>query len=234
VAELVDLGFNRAPSQVALRVPGRPPYQGKGDVQIAQSVNPQPGTRAKSIRVARAAVTRSLRPVARSVATADPVLLAAREANLEAVIADLENATAPEPELEPVLETVAAAAPEVAAPEAAAKPVLRPQRVVAAAAQVRDVPTLAQEAEVVTRISTSGGRHWGINVGRYPNRFTAEKVLLKTALSETATLDGSLRKVRETSRGYDANFMGLTREMAEMACRRLQARQVSCFMIGPG
>ena len=94
-------------------------------------------------------------------------------------------------------------------------------------------PTPARAAEVVTRISTSGGRHWGINVGRYPSRFAAEKVLLKTALSETATLDGALRKVTQGKRGFDANFMGLSRDMAELACRRLQARQVSCFMIGP-
>ena len=90
-----------------------------------------------------------------------------------------------------------------------------------------------EEQEVVTRVSTSGGRHWGINVGRYPSRYAAEKVLLKTALMETATLDGSLRKVVNRSSGFDANFMGLSRETADLACRRLQARQVTCFMIGP-
>jgi D-alanyl-D-alanine carboxypeptidase len=58
-------------------------------------------------------------------------------------------------------------------------------------------------------------------------------VLLKTALAETATLDGSLRKVVQGNRGFDANFMGLTRDTAELACKRLQARQVTCFMIGP-
>lgn len=58
-------------------------------------------------------------------------------------------------------------------------------------------------------------------------------MLLKTALSEINTLDGSLRKVVKSSRGFDANFMGLSRETADLACRRLQARQISCFMIGP-
>jgi D-alanyl-D-alanine carboxypeptidase len=88
--------------------------------------------------------------------------------------------------------------------------------------------------EVVTRVSTSGGRNWGINVGRYPNRYAARKVLLRTALNEISTLDGSLRKVVERPGGYDANFMGLTRETADRACRRLQAKQVTCFMIEPG
>jgi len=115
---------------------------------------------------------------------------------------------------------------------------VRPRTIVLASATARQAapaqPAVKREAEVVTRVSTSGGRHWGINVGRYPSRFAAEKALLKTALAEVETLDGSLRKVVNGSRGYDANFMGLTRESADLACRRLQARQVSCFMIGPG
>jgi D-alanyl-D-alanine carboxypeptidase len=86
--------------------------------------------------------------------------------------------------------------------------------------------------EVVTRISTSGGRLWGVNVGRYPSRYAAERVLLKVALNEMTTLDGSLRRVVQRSGGFDANFMGLTREGADLACRRLQARGTSCFMIG--
>ncbi|MDP5358923.1 MAG: D-alanyl-D-alanine carboxypeptidase, partial [Paracoccaceae bacterium] len=68
------------------------------------------------------------------------------------------------------------------------------------------------EPEVVTRISTSGGRHWGVNVGRYNTRHDAERVLLQVALSEMSTLDGSLRRVTQRSGGFDANFMGLTRE----------------------
>jgi D-alanyl-D-alanine carboxypeptidase len=88
--------------------------------------------------------------------------------------------------------------------------------------------------EVVTRVSTSGGRHWGINVGRYPSQYKARTVLMKTALNEMTTLDGSLRKVVPRSNGFDANFMGLSRETADLACRRLQAKQITCFMIGPG
>lgn len=82
-------------------------------------------------------------------------------------------------------------------------------------------------------MSTSGGRQWGVNIGRYGSRFHAEKALLKTALAEMSALDGSLRKVIKKSGGYDANFVGLTRENADLACRRLQSRGVTCFMIGP-
>ena len=109
------------------------------------------------------------------------------------------------------------------------KPAMRPRSLLVAEAQ-QDAP----EQEVVTRLSTSGGRHWGINVGRYPSQYQARKVLLQTALNEMSTLDGSLRKVVARSTGYDANFMGLTRETADLACRRLQAKQMTCFMIGPG
>jgi D-alanyl-D-alanine carboxypeptidase len=42
-----------------------------------------------------------------------------------------------------------------------------------------------------------------------------------------------LRRVNSSSRGHDANFMGLTRDGAELACARLQARGTTCFMIGP-
>jgi hypothetical protein len=77
-----------------------------------------------------------------------------------------------------------------------------------------------------------GRRHWGVNVGRYPSRFDAERVLLQVALNEMDTLDGALRRVVQRSGGFDANFMGLNREAADLACRRLQARGTTCFMIG--
>jgi D-alanyl-D-alanine carboxypeptidase len=87
--------------------------------------------------------------------------------------------------------------------------------------------------EVVTRISTSGGRHWGINVGNYRSRGAAEAVLLRTVLSELGTLEGSLRKVVARQTGFDANFYGMTRDAAALACRRLNARKQSCSTIGP-
>jgi D-alanyl-D-alanine carboxypeptidase len=120
-----------------------------------------------------------------------------------------------------------APAPIEVASAVTTRPAVRP----ATAAQPRQKRVVEQE--VVTRVSTSGGRQWGVNVGRYPNRFTAEKVLLKTALAEMSTLDGSLRKVIKRPQGFDANFLGMTRETADLACRRLAARNISCFMIGP-
>jgi D-alanyl-D-alanine carboxypeptidase len=185
---------------------------------------------------------------------AEATVPAATEADADAApaedttIAAAESVSTETPETE-TPEVVAAAAPVVTAPPASIKPRARPEGLVVLAslptadtqtatdAMPEQMAALAQpkepEVEVVTRISTSGGRHWGINVGRYGSRHAAERVLLQTALTEINTLDGTLRKIVQGGGGFDANFMGMTREAADLACRRLQARQVQCFMIGP-
>ncbi|MFN6953008.1 MAG: D-alanyl-D-alanine carboxypeptidase, partial [Albidovulum sp.] len=90
-----------------------------------------------------------------------------------------------------------------------------------------------ESLEVVTRVSTSGGRQWAINVGHYGSRYDAERQLLQVALVEMATLDEALRKVVARRGGFDANFVGLTEDMAQLACRRLQARRTECSVVGP-
>ena len=98
---------------------------------------------------------------------------------------------------------------------------------------IAEAEAASDVAEVVTRVSTSGSKHWGINVGRFNSHGEAERVLLKTQLVESATLATSLRKIVQKSGGYDANFLGLGQEEADLACRRLQARGVQCFTMGP-
>ena len=58
-------------------------------------------------------------------------------------------------------------------------------------------------------------------------------MLLKTALSELENLDGALRKVSRSKRGYDANFLGLSQEVAALTCRKLAARGNECKTLGP-
>lgn len=87
--------------------------------------------------------------------------------------------------------------------------------------------------EVVARASTSGGRHWGVTLGRFGSSGEAERVLLRVALAESATLDGALRRVVARGGGHEATFMGLTQAQADLACRRLQARGQACFTLGP-
>ena len=93
--------------------------------------------------------------------------------------------------------------------------------------------TRSAEPEIVARLSTSGGQNWTINVGRFSTQFSAEKMLLKTALAEMSTLKGSLRKVQKGKLGFEANFVGLSQDTADRACERLVARNVTCTVIGP-
>lgn len=259
VAELLDMGFSHAPTRVAMRPPGRPAYQGTsgplpGDVDTGVGAG-------KTIRLV-GAPTRSIRPQPRPdlAAAPDEMLIAALDETVEAVIEDVieelavtvAEATTPEPDPEP--EATEAEAVEVAAiaPEPRPAPALSPETIVASAtapaaapappprpegiilASVEQAVTAEPAArEIVTRMSTSGGRHWGINVGRYGSQYEAERVLLKTALVELSTLGEALRKVARGSKGFEANFVGLTEEGAELACRRLQARSTDCKVIGP-
>lgn len=164
--------------------------------------------------------------------------------------------TAPDagPVAEAAAEALAALAPE-ARPETAAPadtaPEIIPFQVVSASGAVLSSPRPAKrsapiyddvaapapdtqaEPEVVISVSTSGDRHWGVNVGRFGSSYEAERALLRTQLVETATLGGSLRKVMPRSGGFEATFVGLTQDQADLACRRLQARAIQCFTMGP-
>ncbi len=224
VAKLMDLGFRRAPSRAKLRRPAKPAYIAEGRAPAASTeTGSSPGGAGKTIRVS-GAVKKSLRPRMRPGAEA-PVLVAeatpaVTDADITAALQEAVKASEPATKSEPKEATVT-----LASAATSVRPALRP---------VKPRAKKPVEQEVVTRVSTSGGRHWGVNVGRFPSRFAAERVLLKTALAEMATLDGSLRKVVKRPQGFDANFLGMTRESADLACRRLAARNVTCLMIGPG
>lgn len=197
----------------------------------------------------------ALKPKARpeemlvQLATAEPAAEPQAPVVEEVVVAE----TAPEPELvvtDPGTE-IAAAEPatllaEVTGVESVAAPAtVGPTSVELAAVvpakrsapifdAVETVEPAAAEAdeEVVVVMSTSGGRHFGVNVGEYPSRYEAEKALLKTALAESATLNDGLRKTTQSGGAWRASFMGLTEEQAELACRRLSARAVPCETVG--
>ena len=169
----------------------------------------------------------SLEAQAIEMATATPV---AELADIETVSAQM----APQEPSIPVLSVTAGPANTQAA-----KLIATPRPPKRKAAPIYDEVLVAEadqandEAEVVTRVSTSGSKHWGINVGRFNSHGEAERVLLKTQLVESATLATSLRKVVQKGGGFDANFLGLGQEEADLACRRLQARGVQCFTMGP-
>lgn len=207
VAELLDLGFSRAPSRVAVVPPAAPTYStatGAGSVAVVSSLRP------------------ALRPVRSAPLASDLVAQAVEKALPEALAEAVEAPAAP------------ATAPTLAsAPAATPEP--RARTVATAEATIEPGQTdRPQGGEVVTRMSSSGGRHYGINVGRFGSRYAAEQVLLKTALTEIGTLDDALRKVVQSPKGWEANFVGMTQERAALACQRLSARDVTCNTLGPG
>ena len=166
VAELLDMGFKRAPSYAKLRRPARPAYQGNQGTQFASATGSGAG---KTIRLT-GAVKSSLRPKPRPGAAAQPVL-----------VAEADTAEALDPEVlqasidAALTEATVVAASAITVPDAPVSALPKPRpavftglRPVARPASLGAVAEAAQPApQIVTRLSTSGGRHWGINVGLF-------------------------------------------------------------------
>ncbi len=248
VAELLDLGFSRAPTRVAVRQPARPSYQGNGGNTVVAAAASEGNLPAgKTIRLVTA-VSRSLRPILRP-DRSSPVAVPVPETQPQGMLAGIEEAVREAQETPhdeaalkppPVKPLVDAGAKDT---EDGGEPPVNPTLLAAqeppnddnlVLVAVAPEPRRAeQEPVIVTRISSQGDTQWGVNVGLYGSRYQAERVLLKTALKETSMLEGTLRKAQKTSRGFEANFLGMSREAAEMACQRLEARRAKCSVISP-
>jgi D-alanyl-D-alanine carboxypeptidase len=168
-------------------------------------------------------------PAQVAVASAEVIVVAPPPDTLEAQSLALAGVTPDAGTVEDVAGIIAPTALAEVAPPARRKPIFESTEEATVVAEAETAPA----EEVVVRLSTSGGSVWGVNVGRFNSRSEAERALLKTQLAESATLNGSLRKVVERGGGYDANFLGLNQDQADLACRRLQARAVQCFTMGP-
>jgi len=281
MAELLDLGFRKAPSRAAVHKPARPRYQpGGGAVARASgavmtSLRPQPrpdGPAApQPVAVALNDAIAAAVAEAQGAAAGDPpgrveVVLATAAAprpeprpETAVEIAAADPPPAPEvvrpgvaagdgpiflPQSDPQPETLklagaieslapAGGRPATAPPTATTAPPSRPAAIVLAA--VEPAATAGSDAprEVVSRVSTSGGRHFGIHLGREGTRDAAERKLLRAALAEIDMLSEALRKVVRRDTGFDANFVGMTETGAQRACDRLAARGAPCKVITP-
>ena len=244
VAQLLDLGFANVPAQVATVRPRHPGYVGPGG---------------KTIRLARAP-ERSIRPRPKPGLVAPPqevvvaiaqgietvigeLAVASTETATQPVIATANTSPMPKPALTAadgtgiapsVLNEIANAVVDAVAREQTATPASEQPPHAGIILDTVEVAAVDPEpGEVVNRISTSGGRHWGVTVGRFTTRDAADRMLIRTALAELASLGEALRKVVHGTKGFDANFVGLTHEGAELACRRLAARNTECAVFGP-
>ena len=264
VSELLDMGFAAAPANASLTAPGAVAYaEGQSaptdviDAVVAQAITPEvPLTGAHTIRVT-GQVAQAIRPQLRPGSAPEPELNTVSEDVINDLLAEAMQVSAeppvataqpqtdiavaeglPEPAM-PASEPPAVELAVVETPEpqvAVEPPQSRPVEMVTVASVEAEMTASAAtaEQEVVTSISASGGRLWGINVGRYGSADEAERVLIQVALGEMATLENGLRRVMRRSGGFDANFTGLTRDEADLACRRLQARGTTCFMMEAG
>lgn len=258
MAELMDIGFKSAPRNA----PTRPPADVTLPSASVMVSSVSGGSSTKTIRLITT-LKSSPRPRPRpgkvdpAQVQATAVAVLAMQDSIEGALAAATTAKAPAPP-PAVTAPELAEAVDVAVAQARIRPAavaetLKPEEatIVALSAPPRPRPKFLESEEpgetkvavrlaapkakptVVTRVSTSGGRHWGVNLGRFPSRAAAERTLMTTMLTESATLQDGLRKVVNRSSGYDANFMGLTQDQADLACRRLQARAQQCFTIGP-
>ncbi len=266
VAELLDMGFSRAPSRVAVNKPRRPklgqfasasPSQAVAETMlaVATSIRPlqRPITVAKvdlpaetQLAAADGSVTRPAEGESAVLAasTASPPDVAVPKPLIEDAVAAAVLASVPTDEalsssVAAVVVAPAAAEVKVSALAAVASPAPQPRPVKitfstsTAPAKTADPARPATKPVTVARLSTSGDRHWGINVGTYASRYEAERVLLRTALIEIETLDSALRKVVRKNTGFEANLVGLDERSAALACQRLSAREQRCEPLSP-
>ena len=229
MAELLDMGFSRAPRGAPIVKPAPlGPIPRDGAVLLAKS---EPPKRLPT------AISRALPPLPRGGRETEP-----ETPNVEALVA---RAVMDEEIEDAVQSAVLAAAERDRAVPAPPKPsgvwaTNRPP------ARLRD--SLAPTSEVVSNsgaqkvrtvaTSASGARAWSVHLGSYGSRMDAERHLLVTALQDLAALEGAFRRidpaVEEGRRVYRARFVGLTRQDAERACARLQTRSETCRPVSPG
>ena len=215
VAQLLDMGFDRAPSTAKLQRPSLPPYN--------QNENEHGGKTLRLVTAVKRSLRPKMRPFGEASAAEDAVVAALPELQVQPddILTAVQSATSGA-----VAVQVSAATydPDMSTTAPRARP---PQFSFVAA------PVAEQETETVARRDASGSRSWGINIGKFNSRYEAERVLLRMALAEMTTLDGAERKVKARASGYDALFTGLTQHSADLACRRLHAQEISCTLVDP-
>ena len=87
--------------------------------------------------------------------------------------------------------------------------------------------------EKIARASSSGGQSWGVSLGRFKSRDQADERLIQVAMQENAQLDGALRHIRESSKGYEATFVGLSKSAASKTCASLSDQGQRCDVTAP-
>jgi len=211
VAELLDMGFSRAPTRVAVKIDPVPPAS-----QLTQSAS-------LIIRAPRAMVESSI-PKRRPAAIV--VMANVRRDQRQKIESQILAANkAALIEAAPVPALAAKAEPTTRLSMASVETLILEEQV-------------PEEAilQVVARAEAGEGL-WGVELGTFTSRHQAEKHLLRTALADMSALDGATRKVEQTTQEgrilYQAKFVEMTEINATRACERLRARNTECQPVAP-
>jgi D-alanyl-D-alanine carboxypeptidase len=207
---------------------------GESDVPTGMTPAPRPDTilaAVPEVEPQAEALPEESAPPVEGAGAAAQLAEAALETSEEPELAE----SAPEPRPEdsgPVIEVAEAPAP---APAPSDQPVTQVASLAVPPrpAQVPTGPAQPTGPEIVTRASSSGERLFGVSLGPQPSHHAAERLLLRTALSEVTSFEQSLRRVVQRNGGYEPRFQGMTEDQAARACARLTARGIPCETFGP-
>lgn len=219
VAELMSLGFQRAPTRATVASLPR------------LSLHPRQQAVASNASVS-GVVPRANRPPRRSVAVA--VLMtrnvddAVQAAAIEAAIAAATNG----PPISPGAKFVR---PDTFVEPPMGRPLRRPDSggsiALAAVAPVEEAAPRARATEV------QGSGNYAVQVGAFHNLNLAERFLIQTALLDLEAFSGAERNISQGNvegiSMYQARFVGMSASAAAKACDRLLARQSDCTVIEP-
>jgi D-alanyl-D-alanine carboxypeptidase len=258
IMELLDMGFARAPANATVRRPSLPAYQDGPDDDaptgqvvrpsglVSRSLRPlprpgpvptlpQPDPEPGLVAAIEQAVGEALSASAATPSAVEVATTSAVETAVVAAIAPPEPR--PEPEAQP--EAIASVVSDVPSLPPLPRPETddAPQASLAVPPRPADPPAptsvVSSEPVVVTRASSTGSRLYGVSLGAQPSHHAAERLLLRTALSETGTFAQTLRQVVQRGGGFEARFQGMTEDQAAHACARLTARNITCELVGP-
>jgi D-alanyl-D-alanine carboxypeptidase len=95
------------------------------------------------------------------------------------------------------------------------------------------IKTTSQPFRVITRSIDNGPQKWAINVGAFTTKDRAEKQLIKTAMTEIDLLKSAKRRILHHPRGWQANFINLSKTSAEVTCKRLELQGHNCRLLAP-
>ncbi len=236
VAELLDLGFDRAPTQVAVSRPAMPTYAPDAG-----------GVAGRTVRVT-GLVTRSARPEpaprgapsARITTSSSGGLREAIEDGVtEAIIGPRSDAGAAAPgavdpaagfEVASLTDPFAGLLPQgaAAAPRPAAMAALRP----AAPAEDIVVPPLPVRAAAVMRRGGEAGL-WSVRLRVRGTSYEARQDLVRAVLAVPAALGPAARSIAAAPGGHAATAAGLGEATARRACAQLEGRGMPCEVVSP-